>query len=270
MNRIDRALGILLLLRDGESISAADLARRFEVSTRTIYRDVESLSQVGVPVYAERGREGGFRLVPGYFLPPIMFSQSEAVSLLLAVTMLRNLRARPFAAELQLAEEKLLAAMPRKLRQTLAAARRVIGTEAAPRDSFHPEPQDAPPADGGDEPEAAARESHVVSVFLQAILDRRMLALDYHSPYRGQTDRMRVAPLGIFWDRDRWYLVGRPDDAAGKAPRRLWRADRVRDIRPLLLLVDGDPAFDVRDELGRRWLRAAMAAWARDAPVRMD
>src|ERR1044072_2329971 len=105
MNRFDRALGILLLLRSGESLSATELARRFEVSTRTIYRDVEALGMVGVPVYAERGRDGGFRLVEGYFLPPVMFTRAEAVSLLLAVTLLRNLRSRPFAADLELAEE---------------------------------------------------------------------------------------------------------------------------------------------------------------------
>src|SRR5690349_18832705 len=140
MNRFDRALGILLLLRSGASLSATDLARHFEVSTRTIYRDVEALSQVGVPVYAERGREGGFRLMEGYFLPPVMFTRQEAVSLLLAVTMLRSLRARPFAAGLETAEEKLLAAVPAPLRQTLSEARKVIGAEPAPDDPFHPEP----------------------------------------------------------------------------------------------------------------------------------
>ena len=63
MNRLDRGLGILLVLRDGKAISATELSRRFEVSTRTIYRDIETLSSLGVPVYAEMGRAGGFRLV---------------------------------------------------------------------------------------------------------------------------------------------------------------------------------------------------------------
>jgi predicted DNA-binding transcriptional regulator YafY len=99
MNRLDRALGILLLLRGGKAISATDLSTRFEVSTRTIYRDIETLSSLGVPVYAEKGRVGGFRLVEGYFLPPVMFSVREAISLVLGLSLLRNLRASPFAAE---------------------------------------------------------------------------------------------------------------------------------------------------------------------------
>ena len=68
MNRLDRALGILLVLRTGATVSAAELAQRFEVSPPTIYRDIEALGAIGVPVYAEMGRAGGFRLVEGYFL----------------------------------------------------------------------------------------------------------------------------------------------------------------------------------------------------------
>lgn len=72
MNRLDRALGILLMLRSGAIVPAAELARRFEASPRTIYRDIETLSAVGVPVYAEMGRRGGFRLAKRCFLSPIM------------------------------------------------------------------------------------------------------------------------------------------------------------------------------------------------------
>lgn len=279
MNRIDRALGILLLLRDGASLSAADLARRLEVSRRTIYRDIETLSLVGVPVYAARGREGGFRLVEGYFLPPVMFSRTEAVSLLMAVTMLRSLRSRPFPAELETAEEKLLAAMPAHLRRVLSDARKVLGAEAAPTDPFHPEAGEqqtllAAP-DGPEEHGQVAAESTAVSVFLQGILDRRLLSLRYRSPYRPGEDRLRVEPLGIFWDRNRWYLVGRPERAhdngatGDKESLRYWRADRVLELRALIAPAPGAPGFDVREQLDRRWLRPAMQAWAEESPVRL-
>jgi predicted DNA-binding transcriptional regulator YafY len=279
MHRIDRALGILLLLRDGASLSAAGLARRFEVSKRTIYRDVETLGMIGVPVYAARGREGGFRLMEGYFLPPVMFSRTEAVSLLMAVTMLRSLRARPFPAELETAEEKLLAAMPGHLRRVLSDAHKVLGAEAAPTDPFHPEAgetQDAPPASGepGGTVQATA-ESHAVSAFLQGILDRRLLSLRYRSPYRANDDRLQVEPLGIFWDRNRWYLVGRPghtqeSGATGnKEGFRFWRADRVLELRTSMVPTPGDPAFDVREQLDRKWLGPAMRAWAEESPVRL-
>lgn len=93
MQRFDRILGILLFLRSKRSVSAAALARQFAVSTRTIHRDLEILSTLGVPLYAERGRQGGVRLLPGYFLPPFMFTQQEAIALLLGLTLQRSLRA---------------------------------------------------------------------------------------------------------------------------------------------------------------------------------
>lgn len=279
MNRIDRALGILLLLRDGASLSAADLARRFEVSRRTIYRDMEVLSQVGVPVYAARGREGGFRLVEGYFLPPVMFSRTEAVSLLMSVTMLRSLRSRPFASELETAEEKLLAAMPPPLHGVLLESRKVLGAEVTPTDPFHPEADEQTTTDlaaeASQDTARSAAESQAVSTFLQAILDRRLLSLRYRSPYRDSEEQLRVRPLGIFWDRNRWYLAGKPTPPVGdeasneQTDIRFWRADRVLDLRTLMQSAPADLTFDVRQYLGRRWLEPAMRAWSRQSPVRL-
>lgn len=256
MHKFDRALAILLLLRGGRTLSAAELAARFAVSTRTIYRDIEALSAVGVPVFAEMGRAGGFRLLAGYFLPPVMFTTGEAVSLLLGMTLLRSLRATPFAADLETAERKLLAAVPDRLRATLMEAQRIIGFERPPDDLFHPEPADVQPPDAVP---SASDEGETVTRFLQAVLDRRTVLLDYRSPYGGKEGRAIVAPLGLFWDRDRWYLAGRR--IGGGDAVRLWRADRVRAIVPQTLPTDAPPAFDVRDLLDRAWLRRAMDEW---------
>src|SRR5215472_11814366 len=146
-DRFYRNLGILLFLRSKQSISAAELARQFEVSTRTIYRDLERLSALGVPLYAERGRQGEVRLLPGYFLPPLMFTQQEAIALLLGLTLQRSLRATLFPIERAMAEKKLLAALPDTLRSLLTKAEQLVGFEQASNDIFHPEP--AKPEAGG-------------------------------------------------------------------------------------------------------------------------
>jgi predicted DNA-binding transcriptional regulator YafY len=264
MNRFDRALAILLLLRGGRTLSATELAARFEVSTRTIYRDIETLSAVGVPVFAEMGRAGGFRLLAGYFLPPVMLTTGEAVSLLLGMTLLRSLRATPYAAELETAEQKLLAAVPDHLRAILMEARTIIGFERPPDDLFHPEPPDQQPPAVPDTAPSSFDEGETVTIFLQSVLDRHTVLLDYRSPYGRRQDRFFVAPLGLFWDRDRWYLAG---IRAGEGESvRLWRADRVRAIAPQTLTAEPIPSFDVRDLLGRTWLRRAMDEWrAEDA-----
>ena len=262
MNRLDRALGILLVLRGGKAISATELSKRFEVSTRTIYRDIETLSSLGVPVYAEMGRAGGFRLVEGYFLPPVMFSVREAISLVLGLSLLRNLRASPFAAERETGAQKLLAAMPDHLRAVLAEAQKVIGFERTAGDAFHAAPADARWRSDSDMAELTERTA--VDVFLQAILERKAVVLDYRSPYRAGPEHVRVTPCGLLWDRDLWYLVGRP---AERDTVQLWRADRVLGIRSSSVSAGGAAEFDVRALLDRSWLHAAMEQWRQEAPV---
>jgi predicted DNA-binding transcriptional regulator YafY len=263
MNRFDRILGILLLLRSGKSMSASDLARQFEVSLRTIYRDMDTLSSLGVPVYAERGREGGFRLLEGYFLPPLMFSTSEAISLLLGLMMMRSLRVRPFSTESDAAEKKLLAAVPDHLRAVLAAAQKIVGFETVSEDAFHREVAVLPPTIAPGQ----ARQGEIVQVFLQAILERNLVHMQYHSPYQHKTDAVMAEPCGVFWDRDLWYLAGRRTDR--HRAQRLWRADRVLAIEPRDTHTELASDFDVRQLLGRRWLGEAMAQWAQETPVRI-
>lgn len=262
MNRLDRALGILLLLRGGATVSAAALARHFEVSPRTIYRDIETLSAVGVPVYAEMGRHGGFRLSEGYFLPPIMFSQGEAAALLVGIAMLRRLRATPFAADLETAARKVIAALPEPLHTAITRAERAIGFEATPADPLHPERAAKPGTPASFDP---VHEAHVLSVFLQAIVDSSMVTVRYQPPGDQPARETAMTPHGLVWDRDRWYFVGAQADRAEEY--RLWRADRVLSIKSYAAPAEAVPPFDIHAILGRRWLDAAMAQWAAEAPV---
>jgi predicted DNA-binding transcriptional regulator YafY len=267
MNRLDRALGILLLLRQGGTLSATDLAARFEVSVRTIYRDMETLGEIGAPIYAELGREGGFRLLEGYFLPPVMFTQEEASSLLLGMALLRRLRVMPFTAQSESAEHKLLAALPEQMRAVLARLPQLIGFEDIPPDLFHwgPAKQSLPPPTA----RAAAQvvERQVVGTFLRAIFTRKGLKMHYRSPYKAQSAHYQIMPAGLLWDRDWWYLVGHRTDQAETV--RLWRADRVLQLEMVETSAAPAPEFDIQTLLGRTWLRTAMAEWINQAPVKL-
>lgn len=271
MNRLDRALGILLLLRSSKEVSAMELARRFEVSPRTIYRDMETLSALGVPIYAERGRAGGFRLLAGYFLPPIMFTQDEALALVVGLTFLQSLRSKPFAADLDTAKKKLLAAVSDQLRESLLEAQQRIGFEMPRSDIFHPEPASPDQSIAAEtavaEQTKLTTENQTVQVFLRSVFNRKAVVLDYRSPYRGKTEHLHIDPLGVFWDREYWYLVGK--EAEHPQDIRLCRADRVIGIHPQTQAPAAAPAFDIREHLGRSWLRRAMQRWAANAPVRI-
>lgn len=240
-----------MFLRAGGRLTAADLATRLDVSERTIYRDIDLLGQLGVPLYTERGRSGGIRLLPGYFLPPVTFTSGEAMSLVAGLALLGSLGALPFAADLDTARRKLLAAVPDDLRATLADAEHVLGFETPPDDIFHPEP--ASPTPAGPSPNLSA----VISTFTEAIFQRRVVHLRYRSPYRAVSTDIEVRPLGLFWDRNRWYLVG---DSPGR-DRSQFRADRVLRIS-LGGRAERPAVFDIRALLGRAWLREAMADWA--------
>lgn len=267
MNRLDRALGILLLLRKGNTLSATELAARFEVSIRTIYRDIETLSAIGVPVYAEMGREGGFRLLAGYFLPPVMLTPDEASSLLLGVALLRRLRVMPFLEQSESAEHKLLAALPEHLRPVLARLPQLIGFEDIPVDLFHwGPPEQALPAPG-ERAAAQQAEREIISTFLRALLASRTVQLHYRSPYKAHSAEYQVLPAGLLWDRDWWYLVGQRADQPGEV--RLWRADRVLQMRVGAVQSAQPAAFDIQELLGRTWLRTAMAEWIQAAPVKI-
>jgi predicted DNA-binding transcriptional regulator YafY len=257
---LDRLFGILLVLQRARSVSATQLARQFEVSARTIYRDLQTLSALGVPIYTTRGHGGGIRLLEGYFLPPLTFSRGEGIVLLVALALLQSLRTFPFPEEVQTAAQKLLVAVPESLRTILIQAEKVIGFEHLPEDIFHPEP--APAWHRNDD----VSESLIVTTFLQGILDRSLVHVRYRSPYHLPTSQEITAiPLGLLWDRTHWYLVGRK--AGGEAGMQLWRTDRVVSLRKDAEAVSPATAFDIQELLGHTWLKAAMEQWQRSAPV---
>lgn len=254
MNPIDRALGILLMLTGGKLVTATELSRRFEVSLRTIYRDMDRLVALGIPVDAERGAEGGYRLAKDYIQPPVALTLNETASLLVALALVRGLKATPLSADLDTAERKLLAALPRRARELLIEGGRVVGIEQAPADIFHSE---KPTIECGDMQAAVDR-------FLEALLAAKRVRFRHENPYRGRARDYEVEPHGVLFDRDRWYLVGRSVD---EPTARIFRADRVIAIEIAGIAFRPPKDFDIRDHLGRTWLASAMRRWENEGDV---
>jgi len=97
MNRIDRLTAIILLLQGGRR-TASEIARRFEVSKRTTFRDIQALCEIGVPIVTESGAHGGYTLMPDYSLAPLQLTQREALLLRLALGSISQLADAPSGA----------------------------------------------------------------------------------------------------------------------------------------------------------------------------
>lgn len=204
MNRTDRLYALVeeMRARAPRLVRAADVARRFEVSTRTIERDLLALQAAGVPIWAQPGPGGGYALNVDTTLPPLNLTPAEAVAI---ATALAVTRAMPFAEAGQSALTKLtgvMAASPRAAASRLISHIRVI--------------QGPGGVDGADTP-----------LLQKALLDGVAVDLTYRDA-QGCTTSRRVEPHGIVGTRNGWYLVAwcRLRQAA-----RAFRLDRIEAAR---------------------------------------
>jgi len=182
MNRTDRLYGIVEELRAAAPMrrSARQLAARYEVSVRTIERDISALQQVGVPIYADTGRRGGYAIDPARTLPPLNFTPAEAVAVSLA---LRQATGSPFARAAGSALRKIMAAMPA---QEATAARELAG-----RVGFLA---------------SVAEQAAIPVIIEEALAARRVLRLHYVDKH-GTTTERDVEPVMFLAGPEGWYLV---------------------------------------------------------------
>jgi predicted DNA-binding transcriptional regulator YafY len=227
MNRTERLYALVEELRAAAPAprSAGWLARRYEVSVRTVERDLSALQQAGVPIYAEPGRTGGYVLDRDRTLAPPALSAAEAVALAVG---LRTLAGTPFAADARSALAKVLAVMPE--------ADRIAAGAAAGQVGFIVGTAEPPPA-------------QVPLAVREAVARRRVLRLSYADRHGTASERL-VEPLA-FLGGEHWYLVGwcRLRDAV-----RGFRLDRIRGAealpetapaRPIDLTTLADLGWDV-------------------------
>src|ERR1051326_98631 len=109
MNRIDRLAAILIQLQSRRLVKAQDIADKFSISLRTVYRDIHALEEAGVPVIGEAG--SGYKLMEGYKLPPVMFNQDEASALLTAAKLVQSKTDASISKHYQSALDKIKAVL---------------------------------------------------------------------------------------------------------------------------------------------------------------
>jgi predicted DNA-binding transcriptional regulator YafY len=235
-----RVLAVLELLQSQGLVSGAELARRIEVDARTLRRYISALEEMGIPITTEQGRYGGYRLVPGYKLPPMMFSEEEAQALSLGLIAAKGLGLADAAPAIESVQAKLDRVLPSAPRRTIAALRESVALQT-----------------GNARTNADARLLRVLS---ESAGTRRTATLRYRAADGALTSR-DFDVYGNVFRSGRWYVVGHCHLRQGL---RTLRLDRVAHaemgeqsfIRP-------DP-FDAVEYLNR-----ALASVPRGVPTEL-
>jgi predicted DNA-binding transcriptional regulator YafY len=206
-----RVLAMLELLQSNHRMGGPELAARLGVDERTVRRYALKLTDLGIPVRADRGRYGGYRILPGYRLPPLMLTEDEAVDVVLGLLAGRRLglsAARDTEPDAVLA--KIERVLPERLRERVRGLRERLEFTLMP---------------GEGAPATAA----VVLTLGHAAHIRRRVRLSYRS-WRGERTDRDLDPYGLVFHSRRWYVTGL-DHRSGEI--RTFRIDRVLAAEPL-------------------------------------
>jgi predicted DNA-binding transcriptional regulator YafY len=208
-NPTTRLPTILELLQVRQQLSGAELAARLEVDRRTVRRYITMLHDLGIPIEATPGRYGGYRLRPGYKIPPLIFNEDEAVALLLGLQAARRIGLANAAPAIEGALAKVERVLPVSVRERVVDLDQAVALDLAP--AIRPAPGALIATLGG-----AAAASQRVKVH-------------YRSRDREESERI-VDPYGVVYHMGAWYLVGYCHLRAGL---RLFRLDRIGAAEPL-------------------------------------
>lgn len=218
-----RVLSVLELLQTHGRVSGAELARRLAVDRRTVRRYITKLEDLGVPITAEYGRDGAYMLVAGFKLPPMMFTDDEALALSVGLLASRELGLAEAAPAVASAQAKLERVMPATLTRRVRAVAETVTLDLR-------------------RPSAAAPASNAALVELSAAAQHRLrVRMHYRSRPGDETDR-DLDPYGLAYRGGCWYVVGMCHLRGGL---RSFRLDRIAAVRQLDTPFTRPPDFDV-------------------------
>lgn len=222
-----RVLAVLELLQTHGRLSGAEMSARLAVDARTLRRYIVTLEDIGIPIVTERGRHGGYALMPGYKLPPMMFSDDEALALAVGLLAARNLGFSEAAPAVESARAKLERIMPDRLRQRVRAVDQTVRLDLL---------RSTAPADN----------EALVTLSSAALAQQRVYL--YYRASDGRASEREFDPYGlVFWDGC-WYALGM---CQLRGEMRSFRLDRIARTEPRAANFVRPDGFDALDYLRR-------------------
>ncbi|WP_274365082.1 helix-turn-helix transcriptional regulator [Paenibacillus thermotolerans] len=228
MNKSERMLGIVIELQRKGVLRAEDLAARFETSVRTIYRDMQALSEAGVPVAGAPGV--GYSIMDGYFLPPVSFTAEEAVALLIGADFVELRLDSKYGSSARSSQEKIEAILPENVREETARVRsaiRLLNDRAA---------------------RTRGREKGWFEQLRQAILEKRRIRFRYSKnlpePDGNRHSERTADPYGLVFSQGAWVLVA---FCRLRRDIRHFRLSRMNELVILEETFEVLPGFQLQD-----------------------
>jgi predicted DNA-binding transcriptional regulator YafY len=187
MNRIERISAILIQLQSKKIVKAEDIAKRFEISLRTVYRDMKALEATGVPIIAEAGI--GYSLVDGYKLPPVQFTLAEATAFFTAEKLIEKLTDQSLNESYQSAMYKVKSVMRNAEKihlETIEENIAVINNPYLP---------------------ASAEKLDFMHLLIDAIAKKQILNLQYFANHNQTQTSRNIEPVGLFFQYGKWHVI---------------------------------------------------------------
>lgn len=209
MKKTERLNGIVYALKERGKLTAKELSDIFEVSMRTIYRDIDALSQLKVPLIAYEGASGGYTIDEDYFLPSVRLSEREILMLLMVLKAGEAIKLPNLNSDYRLLRSKLINELCREDQQT--------ALEVLKRVHF--------------EMNRILPKAYVEGIFdgiLESFQSHKNMVLVYFNPERGTHDKRLVSPKDLFYDEGGWYLTGY---CHLRKEKRVFRLDRILELK---------------------------------------
>lgn len=227
VNRVDRLHAILVHLQSKKRVTAQELADRFGLSLRTVYRDIKALDESGVPVIGEAGI--GYSVMEGYRLPPVMFTQDEAAALILI---------SKFAEKFADQQDK------RNFESALFKIKAVLRSTDK---EFVEELDSRVAVQTGPVPVDDSMELHL-SAMRKAIVEKRVITIQYYSAYKEETTERQAEPIGLLHYSQAWHFIGW---CRLRQDYRDFRMDRIRRLQIMDTRFDDSAHPSLQEYMGQ-------------------
>lgn len=213
MNRIDRLNALLIHMQGKSRVTLPELEDRFEIGRRTVFRDIRSLIEAGVPIGGDAGQ--GYFIVEGYHLPPVVFNREEASALLLGAKFIEKGADTAIIGTYSDAMEKVKAVLKYSDKEYLENLEKRVTIRPSQVPKNFPD-------------------SHISEIQM-AIATNRLMSMTYYSHYADKTTHREVEPLGMVFYSGRWHLIGY---CRLRNDLRDFRADRIQKVEILQESID--------------------------------